>query len=819
MTVFKFIEEEAVFIGANRQAYVADYNQAESLVAFGASNTIALWDPIAKDKKGVYSTLKQHTKEITGIRFIPGTPYFVSVGEDSQINVWKNEGSSFTLHQSINYHEDSITCLSVIDERVFATGSADGFIALWGFSEAGNVNLIHEFQVRFNFYPLALALQDIDENGNYLLAVGGTTFNLFIYSFQLSSNNSQISHFNQAAAMTGHEDWIKCLSFVADTKHKSYILASGAQDRYIRLWRLRLNDLIDDSDEDELKLILLSNKQYKFTFNESAPTPSRAAFSFEALIMGHDDWVTGLQWHPSYLNDSPNKKLQLLSSSADTALMIWEMDDESGIWCCVNRLGEMSIKGASTATGASGGFWSCLWFLDNNQKQYILANGKTGSFRLYESKDEEAKTFESTLAVTGSTREITDVVWSKNGDYFTATSLDQTTRLFAPWVAGRDFKTWHEFARPQIHGYDMVCMDNITNTKFVSGGDEKILRVFEITNSISSLLKKHCNIDIQANDDALPESASLPVLGLSNKAANEAHIEDGQVSQQQEDEANNVSAATADDDILATLNGPPLEDHLQRYTLFPEIEKLYGHGYEITCTATSPSGRLIASACRSNSAKHAVVRIFDSEDEYKQLDQLLEGHTLTITSLEFSPDGQYLIAVSRDRSFTLWKVVDEAKGSFELVQLKEKAHTRIIWDCSWAPQNKFGQFFVTGSRDKQIKLWQIGQTEAKLIASSKVADPVTSVACFQESLLSGNKLSIAVGTESGSISLYSVNLEEESKDFVSNHQFDTIITPAGRINKLSFSPHLHENGNKLILAVGSVDSSVRVYSIEKSIVA
>lgn len=51
---------------------------------------------------------------------------------------------------------------------------------------------------------------------------------------------------------------------------------------------------------------------------------------------------------------------------------------------------------------------------------------------------------------------------------------------------------------------------------------------------------------------------------------------------------------------------PPVEEYLQRYTLFPELEKLYGHGYEISCCATSPDGKLIASACRSNNAKHAV---------------------------------------------------------------------------------------------------------------------------------------------------------------------------------------------------------------------
>ena len=151
-----------------------------------------------------------------------------------------------------------------------------------------------------------------------------------------------------------------------------------------------------------------------------------------------------------------------------------------------------------------------------------MANGKTGSFRVYKTVDKEARTWEAVLGVTGPTREVTDLVWSLNGEYFSMTSLDQTTRLFAPWVKNRDFDTWHEFARPQIHGYDMICLDNISATKYVSGGDEKLLRGSEMTHSISRLLHNFCGIDIVSSEsqEELPESASLPVLGLSNKAAN-----------------------------------------------------------------------------------------------------------------------------------------------------------------------------------------------------------------------------------------------------------------------------------------------------------
>ncbi|RCK62331.1 Elongator complex protein 2 [Candida viswanathii] len=791
------VTQEAVFIGANKQNYVSDYNPNNNVIAFGAANTVALWKPLDSNQNGVYYTLKEHSQEVTGVKFLPNSPYLISIGEDHVVNVWKQNGSIYEHSQSLIEHSHSVTCIAVINEKVFVTGGADHQIIIWVYDDSTNeFKLGEKFQVKANFYPLALAIQDIEKD-NYLIAIGGTTNNIYIYNFELKE--SQVLSLSKSAELTGHEDWIKCLQFVTEETHKNYILASGAQDRYVRLWRLKLNELIDDSDEDPTKLVLLSNKQYKFDLASG----SRAAFSFEALIMGHDDWISGIQWHPSCKDPlAKDRKFQLLTCTADTALMIWEMDSDSGIWVCVSRLGEMSVKGASTATGASGGFWSCLWFIDpSTQEHYVLASGKTGSFRVYKS-DTDGKSFASALGITGAVRDITDIKWSVDGDYFIATSLDQTTRLYAPWKK-HNSESWHEFARPQIHGYDMICYDNITPTKFVSGGDEKILRVFEMTKSISKLLEGLCGIKVLDEESELPVTASLPVLGLSNKAENQ--IEQG--DQQDEDEEKTPEAA---DDVLASLEQPPVEEHLQRYTLFPELEKLYGHGYEISCCSTSPNGKLIATACKSNTAKHAVIRIFNVSKDYQQSPQVLLGHNLTISSLEFSPDGQYLLAVSRDRQFSLWEVVDEDTAEFKLVELNPKAHSRILWDCSWLPVNNL---FTTVSRDKQIKLWKVADDKVQLVSSTKLSEPITSVSVYKGGLINNHAV-VAVGLEDGGIEIFTVNLANPEFKHVSS--FEKEITPSGRIEKLSFSNKL-DNKNRFLLGVGSKDTSARLYSIDQTL--
>ena len=77
------------------------------------------------------------------------------------------------------------------------------------------------------------------------------------------------------------------------------------------------------------------------------------------------------------------------------------------------------------------------------------------------------------------------MTWDPTQSYLVSVSLDQTARLLAPWrhqeegTTGNTVSTWHEIARPQIHGYDAQCIAFSDKWTFVSGSDEKVLRVFD----------------------------------------------------------------------------------------------------------------------------------------------------------------------------------------------------------------------------------------------------------------------------------------------------------------------------------------------------
>ncbi len=70
-----------------------------------------------------------------------------------------------------------------------------------------------------------------------------------------------------------------------------------------------------------------------------------------------------------------------------------------------------------------------------------------------------------------------------NRVFTVSVSLDQTTRIHGaiPTTSSDGPKTsvWHEVARPQVHGYDLISAAFLDLLRFISIADEKVARVFE----------------------------------------------------------------------------------------------------------------------------------------------------------------------------------------------------------------------------------------------------------------------------------------------------------------------------------------------------
>ncbi|HAA31677.1 MAG TPA: hypothetical protein DCE56_33220, partial [Cyanobacteria bacterium UBA8553] len=75
----------------------------------------------------------------------------------------------------------------------------------------------------------------------------------------------------------------------------------------------------------------------------------------------------------------------------------------------------------------------------------------------------------------------------------------------------------------------------------------------------------------------------------------------------------------------------------------------------------------------------------------------LEGHTDTVFSVRFSPDGQTLASASADKTVKLWSLNGKLLRTL-------KGHRDTVFSVSFSPD---GQTIASASKDRTVKLWSL----------------------------------------------------------------------------------------------------------------
>jgi elongator complex protein 2 len=198
----------------------------------------------------------------------------------------------------------------------------------------------------------------------------------------------------------------------------SLLLASAAQDNYVRLWKFStLNALNQSLGADSSSFGLFSSQnavaQHRAVAVEKArstqcdtlsstPLGSRGhlicvhrylgteiqsqefAVILDAVLSGHEDWVFSVRWHPRMqrADGTTYQPLCLLTASMDKSMMIWRPDPNSSLWLNDVRVGEV---GGHTL-GLFGGVFG-------PQGRAILAHGYNGAFHLWRNSTDTGSPF------------------------------------------------------------------------------------------------------------------------------------------------------------------------------------------------------------------------------------------------------------------------------------------------------------------------------------------------------------------------------------------------------------------------------------------
>uniref|UniRef100_A0A674DGM1 Elongator complex protein 2 n=1 Tax=Salmo trutta TaxID=8032 RepID=A0A674DGM1_SALTR len=657
----------------------------------------------------------------------------------------------------------------------------------------------------------------------------GTCHSVALYDPQVIYLFHNFNNSCRFLSLQGHEDWIRGVEWAC--VDGDLLLASCAQDCLIRVWRLVAKSRTKRNVQDE-RTIRMTEDVFTLTQNDAS---SAFAVTLESVLAGHENKVYGVHWQPPVIKGGDqHQSLSLLSASMDKTMILWAQEEGSGVWVEQVRVGEVG--------GNTLGFYGCQMSPDGSM---ILAHAFHGALHLWTQSHGKEGEWSPGVVISGHFNAVQDLSWDPEGEFILSVGSDQTTRLLTPWKRKDQTQpTWHEISRPQIHGYDMQCLAMVGRFQYVSGADEKVLRVFRAPRNF---VENFANISgtplakLLASSDTVdqPEGASTPALGLSNKAVFQGDLAP-KTNEEEGTGFNSVSDQYQESYFHPlTLNEPPPEDHLLQNTLWPEVQKLLvSHDH-------SNSPFIPSSHIHASKAEHAAVLLW-SATSWRQL-QALPCHSLTVTQMAFSPNGLFLLAVSRDRTWSLWRRDDPAATTtntephFSLYTSTRKdtaVHTRIIWSCDWSADNKY---FVTSSRDKKVIVWgDCSSSEASVTPDEPpvirpcssildVGDSATAVS-FCPILCPGNSYLLAVGLESGQVLLYKWERIEEpagASDWTRYGETDSSQSHSLTVKRLRWRPRAGragqggeeegrgEGSSWVQLASAGADHSVKIFNINR----
>jgi WD40 repeat protein/serine/threonine protein kinase len=142
-------------------------------------------------------------------------------------------------------------------------------------------------------------------------------------------------------------------------------------------------------------------------------------------------------------------------------------------------------------------------------------------------------------------------------------------------------------------------------------------------------------------------------------------------------------------------------EHDYLYTLFNSNQHTFrGHTATVWSVGFSPDGKRLVSGSSDNTLK-----VWDAQTGQQTL--TLRGHTSAVLSVAFSPDGKRLLSGSADKTLKVW----DAQTGQETLSLK--GHTEPVTSVAFSPD---GKRLASASEDRSVKVWdaQTGQDTLSL---------------------------------------------------------------------------------------------------------
>ncbi len=579
------------------------YSPDDKYIASGSNDkTIKLWD-VATGKE--LKTFIEEQEVVTSIKFTPDGKHILSATTGSGVKVWDIISGNYKkiLDDGFSHFVDiSKNGRYIIYEKPYPNRS----IELYDIS-AGKV--ISSLVGHDTFVNCA----KFSPNGRYIVS-GSSDKTIKLWDVK---SGTELKSFR------GHNDIVSSVNFSPDSK---YIVSGGGNnDKTVRVWNISngtevlkleghssaIQSVCFSPDGryvvgggfDEIKFWDIQTRKEVKSYSKKKFN-QLYSFSYshsgKYLVCGYNDKTIGI-WDittDKEIASLPSAKMEMnqVAFLPDGKSTINICDDLSlKLWNLEEVLGVRTLlnsKGSGTEN-----YYQILGF--SNDYKHAIYNHQNKIFLYDLTTKERIKTFighEETVHV---------ATFSPDGRYIASGSYDRTVKLWDV-ESGSELKTFKGHS-------DVVTSVNFSSDGryIISGGgcEDKTVRVWEVSSG----------------------SEKMTLAGHTNSVQSVCFSPDGRY----------IVSGSADGSIK-----------VWSASTGSELKNLSGE-----------KKSMISSVCFSSNGKYLVSGHFYQEYAIKlwdfesgQLIRIFEGHTGGVKSVQFSPDGKYIVSASADGSIKLWDI-------------------------------------------------------------------------------------------------------------------------------------------------------------------
>ncbi|KAM5523909.1 vegetative incompatibility protein HET-E-1 [Fusarium oxysporum f. sp. phaseoli] len=505
--------------------------------------------------------------------------------------------------------------------------------------------------------------------------------------------------------LEGHDNWVTCVSFSENSK----ILASGSNDRTVRLWLVDSGQCLWELHGHERPIVSVTFSQDSKLLASVSEDGDAQLWSVDSgkcikELNRYDDWVTSVAF-------SFGSRL-IVSTRQDQTIRLWETGNEGSSQVYKGHEGWVENVVLSPQSGLAASY------SDNIVHIWRIANGQL------------------LRDLRGHADRVTLVSFSRDSTLLASSSYDKTVRVW------------------RVDNGDCVQILRYKATvKALTFFPSSRLLVTAIYSEIQvwDIATGECIQELSGHRDWVTHVAFSPDSKLMASASEDETVRLWQVGDDERIRNKNSS----DGSILAwtvstnrALIASVSNDHVQLWRTDNGecTQKLKGHDDSILSVTFSPNTRFLAS-----SSYDGTVRLWKVDTG--ECLQTLEGHVRFATSMAFSADSKRLATSSWEEFIRLWDV-----SSGICTQIFE-GHTQSITAVVFSSDSRL---IASSSHDRSVRLWRVDDGQCIRTLKGNMG-PTTSVAFSIDSMF------VALASSSdGSVSVWRVDNGQCIKRYTCN---------------------------------------------------